>query len=405
MVGGHVSNVRLSTSLVHQSRRAAAGGTADKRGRILHAVRETPGISKTELARRLRISQSATSALVAELIEAGIVEVDGVGDSTGGRPPKKLALNRKSPLTLAIDLAETNVRLGIVNLRGELVASARTPFQHSNGSIRLEPILDKARALAERYPEVAAAGIAVPGIVDRSRGSIREAANLGWRNLDLRKQAERSLGLPVEVGRNTTASLLGEEWWGVGTAADPLLFVTVGSGIGLGIHIGGSWVEGATGVAGEFGHILVDPNGKPCGCGKRGCLETLASSRALIDLYTEFQPSPPSGDLTVAGIAAEAKSGDPHAHAAITQTAHHLGLGLVTLVNLFNPATIVVGGELMDAQPFILPVVQSVIDQYAFDISQETLHIQPSTFHGQASLIGAAALAFDTLFQYIAQGT
>lgn len=378
----------------------SAANPADKRDRILRAIRDAPGISKTELARKLRISPSTASALVGELIEAGLVSLDGIGRSSGGRPPEQLVLNPTSPLVLAINLAETDARLGVVNLHGRVLESRRARFQSSDGRIRLEPILQKAKRLAELHPHIVGAGIAVPGLVDRKRGIVRGAGNLGWFDLDLRAEAERWLGMPVEVDRDTNAGLLAEEWWGAGPASDPLLFITAGSGIGVGIRLHGSCVEGASGVAGEFGHIPVEPDGLPCGCGQRGCLETVASSGALIDRYARSLPASPAGQPrpTVAGIASAAEAGDALARQALTEVAERLGLGLVTLINLLNPATIVVGGELMDAEEFVLPVVRAVIARRALDVAHEVVSVRSSSFRDQASLIGAAALAFEALF-------
>jgi predicted NBD/HSP70 family sugar kinase len=377
---------------------------ADKRDRILRAVRETPGISKTELARRLRISPSTASGLVADLLEAGLVAVDGVGQSSGGRPPEQLVLNPTSPLMLAINLGETDVRLGIINLHGRVLESRRARFQVSHGQIRLDPILEKAHRLAAQSPHVVGAGIAVPGLVDRKKGVVRVAGNLGWFDLDLRAEAERRLGIPVEVERDTNAGVLAEEWWGEETAADPLLFVTAGSGIGVGIRLHGGIVEGATGVAGEFGHIPMESDGLPCVCGRRGCLETVASSRALLDRYSRLRPdaAPSEPPLTVAGIAAAAEAGDALAHQALTEVAEWLGLGLVTLINVLNPAAVVVGGELMDAEAFVLPVVRDVVARRGLEVAGEAVAVRSSSFRDEASLLGAAAFAFDALFQRVA---
>jgi predicted NBD/HSP70 family sugar kinase len=392
----------MSTRTRVQSRTTA--NPADKRDRILRAVRETPGISKTELARRLRISPSTASALVSDLVGAGLVAVDGVGQSSGGRPPEQLVLNPTSPLMLAINLGETDVRLGLVNLHGRMLESGRARFQVSKGQVRLEPILDRAAKLAARSPHVVGAGIAVPGLIDRQRGVVRAAGNLGWFDLDIRAEAERRLGVPVEVDRHTNAGLLAEEWWGQDTAADPLLFVTAGSGIGVGIRLQGGLVEGATGVAGEFGHIPVEPDGIPCVCGRRGCLETVASSRALLDRYEALRgestvSKPPR---TVADVAAAAAAGDALARQALTEVAERLGLGLVTLISLLNPAAVIVGGELMDAETFVLPVVRDVVTRRAHAAAREAVAVRSSSFRDDASLFGAAALAFDALFQRVA---
>lgn len=380
-------------------------GAYEKRLQILNALRATPGMSKVQLARRLGISPTTAGALVADLVGAGVVVRVGFGLSTGGRPPERLDLNPERPLAMGVDLGETDVRMGVFNLAGKRLDAVRAPFRRRADRVRLEPILSRARELLGRHPGVGSVGLAVPGIVDREAGVVREARNLGWLDLDLAGVSAGVLRRPVTIDRNTSAALLGEEWWGSASDADPIVLVTLGSGVGAAIRIDGKVLAGASNSAGQFGHILGVPDGPVCGCGKRGCLESVASSRALVRRYSELSGGTVARRTTVRAIATAARSGEAAAVRALNEVAERLGLGLVSLVNLVNPAEIVLGGELMDAEDIVLPVVRSVLLERALALATGVLRITVSTFHDEAPLVGAAALAFESLFAQVSAGT
>lgn len=377
-------------------------GAFEKRLQILHALRAGAGMSKVELSRRLRMSPTTSGALVADLMNAGLVVTDGFGLSTGGRPPERLVLNASRPLALAIDLGETDVHVGVFNLRGERIAAERVPFKRSGDQVRLGQVLLRARRLVERHRDVAGVGVAVPGIVDREAGIVRNAANIGWYDFDAVEECAAVLRLPVSIDRNTNAALLGEEWWGSGASADPIVLVTLGSGIGAAIKVNGRLVLGASASAGQFGHIPVDADGPVCGCGKRGCLEAMASSRALLRRYAQLRRDGTPRRTTVRAVSDAARSGDPASIQALMEIAQRLGMGLVTLVNLINPRQIILGGELMDAEDIILPTVRQAIAERALGISAEVARISVSSFREEAALVGAAALAFESLFHRLA---
>jgi glucokinase len=226
------------------------------------------------------------------------------------------------------------------------------------------------------------------------------SSNLGWHDLPLRHLLENAVDLPVTVDRNTDAALLGEEWWGSVRAQDPVIFVTVGSGVGAALKVHGGLVYGASDAAGEFGHIPVVPDGPRCRCGSRGCLETLTSVRALLARYRELRRAagtPLRRRPTVASIASAAAD-DPLAGQALGEVADRLGNGLATLVAIVNPGVIVLGGELMEAEAVVLPRIVDILDKRGPDAPGAGVEVMRSTFRDQASLVGAATLGFAALF-------
>lgn len=368
---------------------------AGNQPRILHALRRRPGLSKADLARTLHLAPATASTLVGELVGKGLVVISGLADSTGGRRPERLTLNPERPLMLGIDLGETDARLGVLDLDGRLRAVERLPFRRERGAVALEPVVAAAVELLRRHPAVEGVGVAAPGPLDSATGVIRRAVNLGWQDFPLRQLLEAHLRLPVSVDRNTNAALLAEEWWGSAPTGDPSIFITLGSGVGAAIKIGGHFLRGAGGMGGEFGHISLDPDGPPCGCGSRGCLEVFAGGRALLRRYARARRS--TGRGGIGAMASAAADGDELAGRLLAEAGDHLGTGVVTLVNLVNPEVIVLGGELMEAEWLLLPRVRQAVRRRGLRDAR-AVRIVPSTFRDRASLIGAATIAYDALF-------
>lgn len=386
------------------SARGRVGPPLGSREQILHTLRRQPGLSQTDLVRMLGLGQATISVAIGELIATGMVVVTGRAKSTGGRRPERLALNGERPLALALDLGESEAQLGLVNLNGTLLDVERIPFCRAGRRVEIDPLVAAARAWTGRKGLVRV-GIAAPGIIDGASGVVHRASTLAWRNVNLKDIFEEGLGLPAVVERNTNAALLAEEWWG-SLGGDPVVFVTLGSGVGAALRVNGRFVHGATGAAGEFGHVTVEPDGLRCRCGRHGCLETRASASALLALYRRLVQEQgggraPSGSrrLSVAGIAAAAAAGEVVARRAILEVADWLAMGLVTLITLLNPPVVVLGGDLLAAEEILLPRVREVVRHHGVRASTEAVKIVPSTFRDMAALAGAGAVAFERLFR------
>lgn len=384
--------------------RGRVGRPQGSREQILHTLRRQPGLSQTDLVRMLGLGQATISVAIGELMASGMVVVTGHAKSTGGRRPERLALNPERPMALAVDLGEAEAQLGLVNLNGALMDVERIPFRRTGRRVDIAPVVEAAKKWTGR-PGVVSVGIAAPGIIDSASGVVRRASTFSWRDVDLKAIFEEGLGLPAVLERNTNAALLAEEWWG-SLVGDPVVFVTLGSGVGAGLRVNGTFVHGANQAAGEFGHLTVEPDGLRCQCGRYGCLETRASASALVALYRRLlreqgtrRTAPGAGRVSVPGIAAAAAAGDATARRAILEVADWLAAGLVTLITLLNPPVIVLGGDLLAAEDILLPRVRQVVRQSGVPTSSQAVKIIPSTFRDMAALAGAGAVAFERLFQ------
>lgn len=376
-----------------------AYSSANNKSRILHALRAEPGLSKIALTRQLGLSSGTVTLLTRELVERKLVVGGDFEPSTGGRPAQRLWLNPQKPLMLGILLRDT-VQLGVVNLRGELVASTHLTMPRSNGRADLDMLLDDALRMARQYG-VAGAGVAVPSQIDRATGTVLRAKGLGWHDMPVLSDVEEKLGMPTVVGRSGEAALMAEDWWGAAPAGDPFVFVTAGPGVTAATKVHGRVLRGASDQAGLLGHVVVDPVGPKCACGQRGCLTTMASSEAVVDRYKDLHRQAGTKPCEVADHGAikalmAASAGDDLALDALRYMADMLGRGLVIMVSLINPRVIVMGGEFLDAKAVVMPRIANMVHESA--LSGAAVDVVPSTLGGDTAVIGAATLAFDRVF-------
>ncbi|MEU2507887.1 ROK family protein [Streptomyces sp. NPDC007863] len=300
---------------------------------------------------------------------------------------------------IALDVGGTGMKAALVGADGTLLHEARRATGRDRGAEAVvETILGFAedlRALGEeRYGEpAAAAGVAVPGIVDADRGIAVYAANLGWRDVPLRALlSERLGGLPVALGHDVRTGGLAEGRIGAGNGADRFLFVPLGTGIAGAIGIGDLIEAGAHGYAGEIGHIVVRPGGTDCGCGQRGCLERYASASA-VSLAWAAASGDPRADA--ADCAKAVESGDPVAVRVWQEAVDALADGLVTALTLLDPRTLIIGGGLAEAgETLFTPLRAAVEERVTF---QKLPVIVPAALGDTAGCLGAGLLAWDLL--------
>ncbi|MGW0837835.1 ROK family protein [Streptomyces prunicolor] len=300
---------------------------------------------------------------------------------------------------IALDVGGTGMKAALVGADGELLHQARRATGRERGpDAVVEHILDFAaelRAYGEEHhgEPAAAAGVAVPGIVDAERGIAAYSANLGWRDVPLRDLlAARLGGVPVALGHDVRTGGLAEGRIGAGKGADRFLFVPLGTGIAGAIGIDGRVEAGAHGFAGEIGHIVVRPGGTPCPCGQTGCLERYASAAAVTEAWATATGG---GEADAADCAKAVTSGDPRAEKVWQEAVDALADGLVTALTLLDPRTIIIGGGLAEAgQTLFTPLREAVRSRITF---QKLPTIVPADLGDTAGCLGAGLLAWDLL--------
>ncbi|MDI2129488.1 ROK family protein [Yinghuangia seranimata] len=296
------------------------------------------------------------------------------------------------PRVIALDVGGTFIKAGVAGPDGSLHNVERWPTRAELGpEAVLEATLDRAARLAARY-RPAAVGIVVPGVVDEGSGTAVLAANLGWRQVPVRKTFAERLRLPVAVSHDVRAGGVAEARVGAGRDSRAFLFVPVGTGIAAAVMVDGEPLPGTHHRAGELGHLVIRPGGPQCPCGARGCLETIASATAVARRYAEATGQ--SG-VTAKDVAARVATGDPTAVRVWHEAVEALADGLASAIALFDPERVVIGGGLARASEAYLAPVRSAV-RARLGLSTEPC-IVPARLGDDAGCQGAAFLAHDLL--------
>ncbi|MDI3418058.1 ROK family protein [Streptomyces luteolus] len=299
---------------------------------------------------------------------------------------------------IALDVGGTGMKAALIGADGTSLHEARRATGRDRGpEAVVESILDFAAELRaygeERFGEpAAAAGVAVPGIVDAERGIAVYAANLGWRDLPLRDLLTERIGVPVALGHDVRTGGLAEGRVGAGQGADRFLFLPLGTGIAGAIGIDGRIEPGAHGYSGEIGHIVVRPGGPLCGCGQRGCLERLASASAVSRAWAEASGDP---DADAADCAKAVESGDERALTVWQDAVDALADGLVTAITLLDPRTLIIGGGLAEAGETLFTPLRAAVERRV--TFQQLPAVVPAALGDTAGCLGAGLLAWDLL--------
>ncbi|GGP69463.1 ROK family glucokinase [Streptomyces abikoensis] len=308
-------------------------------------------------------------------------------------------------LTIGVDIGGTKIAAGVVDEEGSILATCKVPTPDTPEGV-IDAIADAVRTVSEGF-EVEAVGIGAAGYVDDKRATVLFAPNINWRHEALKDKVEQRVGLPVVVENDANAAAWGEYRFGAGQGHDDVICITLGTGLGGGIIIGNKLRRGRFGVAAEFGHIRVVPDGLLCGCGSQGCWEQYASGRALVRYAKQRAQATPEnaeillglGDGTVEGIEGKhvsdaARQGDPVAIDSFRELARWAGAGLADLASLFDPSAFIVGGGVSDEGDLVLDPIRKSFRRWLVG-GQWRPHAQvlAAQLGGKAGLVGAADLA------------
>jgi predicted NBD/HSP70 family sugar kinase len=365
---------------------------------VLGLVRSSGPISRTELGRLTGLALSTVSTHICELEAAGLVEEAGDGDSRGGRRPRLVRLREDGGVVLAVDLGTHHARLGIASASGRLIEVAEQPLLLESGpGIVLDEICGRLESLVEGMgsPHVIGVGMGLPGPVEPPSGLVTSPSRMpGWHGTSVVDRLEARLGVPAAVDNDANLLALGEMRGWPGENLRHLIAVKVGGGIGCGIICNGLLYRGAVGVAGDISHVrlpsVATEEAKPCACGNRGCLETVASGAALLEEVNAAGLR----TSTLAELVSSVHSGDPVANHVVRTAGRHLGEVLAVVVNFFNPQVLLLGGMLANANPLVV-AVNAAIYERCFPVASRSVLIAQTKAGPDAGLLGAAALVLD----------
>jgi glucokinase len=313
---------------------------------------------------------------------------------------------------LAVDIGGTKLMAAFISADGHMLANDVCPTHAGEG---VDAVIDRLFLLIDELlmqeitevSEYSGIGIACAGAIDTENGTIAQSPNLpGWHDIPLAEIVAERCKVDTYLINDASAAALGEFRFGAGRGVNDLILITLGTGIGGGIIIDGELYLGACGSAAEIGHMIVDVNGPPCACGSHGCLESFASGTAVarnaVNRIKLGEESSLTGmvdgkieKITAETVGIAAVEGDRLARDIYSRAAYYLGVGLVNLVNIFNPEMIIVGGGMMEYQELLLGPAIQVVNDRAFRISAEAVQIAAAHLGNEAGVYGAAVYALD----------
>lgn len=318
-------------------------------------------------------------------------------------------MSEQKGLALGIDLGGTAVKVGVVNHRGVIVGRGHRATEVEKGADGVVSNMalaaeDALKAAGVSMDELDGVGVGAPGICDAPRGIVVSAGNLHWKNVPVAPLLSARLGLPVKLENDANCAALGEQWCGAARGSNHVVLFTLGTGVGGGLILDGRIYGGATGWAGELGHMPILEDGPACTCGRSGCLETLASATAMGVAARKVIEAGQSeamariareqGHVDARVVITAANEGDEAARGILRQVGEYLGLASASLVSALNPELIVVGGGASRGGEFVLEPMRQVIATRAMPGPSDMVKVVAATLGNDAGLIGAASLVW-----------
>ena len=379
---------------------------------ILDLVRAHRSISKADLAKKTGLSPTAIGLITTSLIEKGYIYEAGTGESKGGRKPVLLELKPDSYYSIGIDIDIDKINLVIMDITCKLIyeRSLSTPINYDYKEV--VEIIEKLTTEAMNsknivFDKLLGIGVSVPSIVDSQTKELVLAPNLHWHHKKIKSDIKIFTGVPVFLENEAMASAICENWMGACVEDDNFVCINVGNGIGAGIFTHGRPYRGCGGSAGELGHIVVDENGPKCGCENYGCLETLASTKSIVEnMKRKLKQGTAASicnddqieNVDINCIVRSAKEGNEEAKAILLESARYLGIAISSIVNTLNPSKIVIGKEFTCYSDIVIEYLRGVVSRKALKHPASRVQIVASDLGKKTSAIGAAIIPIKTIF-------
>jgi len=382
---------------------------AINRSTVLNIIKSEGPVSRTEIGRISGLSPATVSEITADLIAEGLIYEKTAGDSTGGRPPILLALSQDAAYVVGLKLAEAHISAAMTDIEANILSTLTVPVTGMRivdqavaalaGAV--ERVIGESSVPQERVTGV---GIGLAGVIDAEGGTCRFSPILGWRDVPLKRLVEERIGIPVYIDNDVNTLAMAEKWFGAGQGVDDFLVVTVGRGVGLGIVVNGQFYRGTRGGGGEFGHTVLAPDGPLCDCGKRGCLEAHVADPALVRAAREAAaqgrlPGVDPAGLTVERVTELAQAGNEVLRGIFDQAGRALGMGIANLLNVFNPALVIVSGEGVRAGDLLFGPMREAVARCVFDGLGEDTQIIIQDWGDEAWAWGAASLVLQEIYR------
>lgn len=383
---------------------------------ILNIIRKKGPISRSEIAEITGLTPATITNITSELIDNNLIIEGESGDSSGGRKPIMLRIRCDYYRVIGVYLGSRKIKIIASDLMANTKYKKEIPYEKKplTAYEALEIIKNEILSINEKYlakgKKVVGVGIGIHGLVDSNKGISIFAPNLGWRNINIVETLEKATNIPVYIDNNTRTMGLGERWFGTGKNVSSFFCLNVEYGIGGSLFIADNSFSGVSFGAGEIGHTTVDVNGEVCSCGNRGCLETIASVKALTKMafegYNEHKNSPifegqdigSADDILPEKIFESARMGDEFAISLIRRIGENIGIGIANIINTLNPELVIINGGIISTGEILLAPIVETVRKKGFSNSVNATDIVLSKLGNVAYLKGAVVLATQHIF-------
>ena len=367
---------------------------------VLNYVRARPLISRADIARETSLQRSTVSAIVDVLIDAGMIEELGPGDSSGGRRPTLLRLTSGKPVAIGVDITPRHTTVALADLSGNILSEESFPTSPDIDYMN-DQILAKVTGLASENSECdLEVGISIPGIADQINGNILYVPYFQWSNWDIGRRITTATSLPVTIDNDANAVAVAELWFGAVNVRQTHNFITVliSEGVGTGIVIDGAVYRGENGGAGEFGHMYVGSDAPvACSCGRSDCWEAHASEKAALSRYHTNGGTSNGALVDMEHLISLAENGEKQAINALKDTATYVGIGISNLIVGFSPRMILVSGRIVRVWELIKEEIMVQGNRGIRQELNETL-IVPSALSESPTTLGSISLVLSKKF-------
>ena len=370
---------------------------------ILKTIYNNAKISRADIARTTGLNRATVSVAVTELMKDGVVAEVGIGSSVGGKPPILLSMVDNARYLIGVDLAESEFRGAVIDLRGKIIHRLNLAINGRDGDAALASVyglLDKLIPLAEG--PLLGIGIGTPGLINTRQRVVRNAVNLDWHDLPLGDLLDERYKMPVHIANDSQVAALAEFTFGDGKNISNLIVINVGRGTGAGIVLNRQLYYGDGFGAGEFGHVAYVENGERCRCGHYGCLETVASSQGIVRSARAIAKNDPHSklyrytasleDINMDIVSQAFEAGDDATRTLIAEVGRYLGFAAANLVGILNVNRIVIAGSVTRfGQALLEPIKQEIQRRSLPGLADETT-VEITTLGADIVILGAAAL-------------
>lgn len=368
---------------------------------VLNLIKNNKAISRADIVKMTNMSPTSISRIVGNLIDLGLVRETETYSSGVGRKAILLEINLKSILTVGAYINKHIIKAGIVDFGGGILYEEK--IESEIDKLPYNKIIDIVCELIKKVinksgvdeSRIVGMGISLPGIIDYSTGNVLMSSQLKWKNVQLGKNIEEKLGIKTIVDNDVKVEALAESIYGVGKDIEKLALISFGRGVGSALIVNGDIFRGTTNIAGEIGHITIDPNGTLCPCGRRGCLQTFIIEESIIAEANKVKKT-----NSLLEVFEYAQSGEQWARSIIDRCLTYMCITINTVICMYNPDTVVIKGSLINVFPDMNRLVKEKLKDFTWDQLKGSFQIIESKLGSRSHIIGGATLALKTFCDF-----